>query len=385
MKELVKFELYKIFSKKVVWILLIVCIIASLSDTVTSYLDIKSKGLTYSSIQQIGKEYEGDIITEKKSDEFQKEIGELYRDYNKGKILTDKEKVKSFGMGDYMLWVNPDYFINEKFYNFDGMKKELNKLEKEGASKTYEYKELKYIHNLVAKKPTPKYYFKFGWREAIEFNINCILMAILILVSICTIFSNEYQSNTVSIVLSYKNGKKKLTKAKVIAGIMFSTFVFLVMNGIQIIILAMHGFKGWDLPMSFLPYCARTPYTMNIGTFYICGLTVSFIGILLFTLLIMLVSLISKNNLVSLALGVVILLGPNFMSELMPTHNLAKIFAELNVGKLIGPISMFGDISTYNIFGKPVLYLNVIVTLAIVSIPIVLYFINRLGKKQVVQ
>ncbi|WP_373600314.1 hypothetical protein [Paraclostridium bifermentans] len=385
MKELVKFELYKIFSKKVVWILLIGCIIASLSDTVTSYLDIKSKGLTYSSIQQIGKEYEGDIITEKKVDKFEKEISELYRDYNKGKTLTDKEKVKSFGMDDYMLWVNPDYFINGKFYNFDGMKKELNKLEKEGASNTYEYKELKYIHDLVAKKSTPKYYFKFGWREATDFNINCLFMAILILVSICTIFSNEYQSNTVSIVLSSKNGKKNLTKAKVIAGIIFSTFVFLVMNGIQIIILAIHGFKGWNLPMSFLQSYVRTPYDINIGTLYICGLIVSFIGILLFTLLIMLASLISKNNLVSLALGIAILLGPDFIGRFMPTYNLTKVFAELNIAKLIGPSSIFSNISTYNIFENPVLYLNVIITIAIVSIPIVLYFINRLGKKQVVQ
>ncbi|MDU6482376.1 MAG: hypothetical protein E6538_10270, partial [Paeniclostridium sordellii] len=164
----------------------------------------------------------------------------------------------------------------------------------------------------------------------------------------------------------------------------FSTFVFLIMNGIQVIILAMHGFKGWDVPMSFLDSCVRTPYTINIGTFYIYGLIVSFIGVLLFTLVIMLASLISKSNLVSLAAGVAILLGPEFIGRFMPTYNLTKVFAELNIESLIGPKSIFGNISTYNIFGKPVLYLNVIVTIGIISIPIVLYFINKLGKKQVV-
>ncbi|MBC8630553.1 hypothetical protein [Paeniclostridium hominis] len=78
------------------------------------------------------------------------------------------------------------------------------------------------------------------------------------------------------------------------------------------------------------------------------------------------------------------LLGPEFIGRFMPTYTLTKIFAELNIENLIGPISMFGNISTYNIFGKPVLYLNVIVTIGIISIPIVLYFINRIGKKQVV-
>lgn len=45
---------------------------------------------------------------------------------------------------------------------------------------------------------------------------------------------------------------------------------------------------------------------------------------------------------------------------------------------------MFGNISTYNIFGNPTLYLNVIVSIAVVSIPIVLYLIYKLGKRQVV-
>ena len=384
MKDLVKFELYKIFSKKIVLVLLVGCIVASLSNTVTSYLEISSKGLSYSSIQKIGKEYEGQIITEKKHDIFEKQCGDLLTKYNNGKILSDKEKVKAFGMTDYLIWINPEYMINGKLYKFDDMKKELKRLEKEGDTNSYQYKELKYIHDLVSKKETPKYYFKFGWREATNFNMNCMWISILILVSICTIFSNEYQSNTASIVLSSKNGQKKLTTAKIITGLIFSTFVFLIMNGIQVIILAMHGFKGWDVPMSFLSSYVRTPYTMNIGTFYVCGLIVSFIGTVLFTLLIMLVSLISKNNMISFAVSVATLLGPEFIGRFMPTYNLTKIFAELNIENLIGPINIFGNISTYNIFGKPVLYLNVIVTIGIISIPIVLYFINRIGKKQVV-
>jgi hypothetical protein len=384
MKDLVKFELYKIFSKKMVLILLIACVISSLSSTVTDHLNIKEKGLSYTSIKQIGKDYEGQVITEKKQDIWETQGTNAMRKYNKGENISDKEKVIAYGMFDYMLGVNPEYMLNGKFYKFNDMKKELKRLEKEGDTNSYEYKELKYIHDLVAKKETPKYYFKFGWGEATDFNMNCMWMSILILVSICTIFSNEYQSNTASIVLSSKNGQKQLTTAKVIAGLMFSTFVFLIMNGIQLIILSMHGFKGWNIPMSFLPSYVRTPYTMNIGTFYICGLIVSFIGILLFTLLIMLASLISKSNLVSLASGVAILLGPEFIGRFMPTYNLTKIFAELNVESIIGPRSIFGNISTYNILGKPVLYLNVIVTIAIIIIPIVLYLINRLGKKQVV-
>lgn len=384
MKELVKFELYKIFSKKLVIAMMLICIILSVLPSITDYLDMKEKGLSYENIKKIGKEYEGQVITEEKMN-YLEEIGNKAREkYNKGEEITDKEKVITYGLSDFFIWVNPDYVINNKFYNLNDMKKDMNKLEKEGANNTYEYKELKYVHDLIEKKPIPKFYFKFGWRDATDFNMTPMWIGILIIVSICTIFSNEYQSNTASIIFSSKNGQGKLTLAKVISGLLFSTIIFTFINGIQVAIMAMHGFEGWNLPMSFLPNPVRTPYTMNIGTFYIFGLLVSYIGVVLFTLLVMLVSLVIKNNMISFAISFVMLIGPSFLAKVMPTYILTKIFMELNIENLIGPIRMFGDTSTYNIFGKPTLHLNVLVTIAFISIPIVLYLINRLGKRQVV-
>ncbi|EQK41748.1 ABC-2 transporter family protein [[Clostridium] bifermentans ATCC 19299] len=385
MKELIKFELYKIFSKKSVLALIVICIISSVLPSITDYLDIKGKGLkSYENIKKLGQEYEGQVITEEKQDNLESMGNQARERYNNGEKINDKDKVITYGMYDYWLPLNSEYMVGGRFYKFDDIKEKINRLEKEGSKDTYEYKEFKYIHDLIEKKPIPKFYFKFGWRNATEFNMNPLWMAILIIVSICTIFSNEYQSNTASIIFSSKNGQGRLTLAKVISGLLFSTIIFLVINGIQVAILAMHGFDGWNLPLGFLPSYARTPYIMNIGTFYMMGLLVSYIGIVLFTLLVMLVSLISKNDMISFAINVVILLGPGFLAKIMPTYMLTKIFMELNIENLIGPISMFGNISTYNILGNPTLYLNVIVSIAIVSIPIVLYLIHKIGKRQVV-
>lgn len=385
MKDLIKFELYKIFSKKSVLVLILICIISSVLPSITDYLDMKEKGLkSYENIKKIGQEYEGQVITEEKQDNLESMGNQARERYNNGEKINDKDKVITYGMYDYWLPLNSEYMVEGSFYKFDDIKEKINRLEKEGNKDTYEYKEFKYIHDLIEKKPIPKFYFKFGWRNATEFNMNPLWIAILIIVSICTIFSNEYQSNTASIVFSSKNGQGKLTLAKVISGLLFSTIMFLIINGIQVAIMAMHGFDGWDLPLGFLPSYARTPYIMNIGTFYIIGLLVSYIGVVLFTLLVMLVSLISKNDMISFAINVVILLGPGFLAKIMPTYMLTKIFMELNIENLIGPIMMFGTISTYNIFGNPTLYLNVIVSIAILSIPIVLYLIHKLGKRQVV-
>lgn len=385
MKDLIKFELYKIFSKKSVLALIAICIISSVLPSITDYLDMKGKGLkSYENIKKVGQGYEGQVITDEKMKYLEKNGLQIRKKDSKGEYVTDKERVSAYGVSDFFMWVNPEYIINGRVYKFNDIKKEIAKLEKDGDKNSYEYKEFKYIHDLIEKKPIPKFYFKFGWKYATEFNMNPLWMAILIIVSICTIFSNEYQSNTASIIFSSKNGQGKLTLAKVISGLLFSTIIFLVINGIQVAILGMHGFDGWNLPLGFLPSYARTPYIMNIGTFYMMGLLVSYIGVVLFTLLIMLVSLISKNDMISFAINVVILLGPGFLAKIMPTYMLTKIFMELNIENLIGPISMFGNISTYNILGTPTLYLNVIVSIAVLSIPIVLYLIYKLGKRQVV-
>lgn len=385
MKYLIKFELYKIFSKKSVLALILICIISSVLPSITDYLDMKGKGLkSYENIKKIRQEYEGQVITEEKKDYLEKNGLQIREKDNRGEYVTDKERVSAYGINDFYMWANPEYLINNRFYKFDDIKKEIAKLEKDGEKSSYEYKEFKYIHDLIEKKPIPKFYFKFGWRNATEFNMNPLWIAILIIVSICTIFSNEYQSNTASIIFSSKNGQGRLTLAKVISGLLFSTIIFLIINGIQVGIMAMHGFDGWDVPMGFLPSYARTPYIMNIGTFYMIGLLVSYIGIVLFTLLVMLVSLIIKNDMISFAINVGILLGPSFLSKIMPTYILTKIFMELNIANLMCPIGMFGNISTYNIFGNPTLWLSVMISIAAVSIPIVLYLIYKLGKRQVV-
>ncbi|UOW69221.1 hypothetical protein [Paraclostridium bifermentans] len=385
MKELIKFELYKIFAKKSVLALIVICIISSVLPSITDYLDMKEKGLkSYENIKKVGQEYEGQVITDEKMKYLEKNGLQIREKDNRGEYVTDKERVSAYGIYDFFMAANPEYLINGRFYKFDDIKKEVAKLEKDGCKNSYEYKEFKYIHDLIEKKQIPKFYFKFGWNNATEFNMNPLWVAILIIVSICTIFSNEYQSNTASIIFSSKNGQGKLTLAKVISGLLFSTIIFLIINGIQIAIMAMHGFDGWDVPMGFLPSYARTPYIMNIGTFYMIGLLVSYIGVVLFTLLVMLVSLIIKNDMISFAINVVILLGPSFLAKIMPTYTLTKIFMELNIANLMCPIGMFGNISTYNIFGNPTLWLSVMISIAFVSIPIVLYLIYKIGKRQVV-
>jgi hypothetical protein len=66
----------------------------------------------------------------------------------------------------------------------------------------------------------------------------------------------------------------------------------------------------------------------------------------------------------------------------MPTKELSKIFYQLNIAEVTRIRAMFSNTHTYNIFGNPVLYSSLLITLAIITIPVVMYMIIHFGKRQ---
>ncbi len=152
MKDLIKFELYKIFSKKSVLALIVICIISSVLPSISDYLDMKEKGLkSYENIKKVGQEYEGQAITEEKMKYLEKNGLQIMEKDSSGEYITDKERVSAYGIYDFFMAANPEYMINGRFYKFDDIKKEIAKLEKDGDKNSYEYKEFKYIHDLIEK------------------------------------------------------------------------------------------------------------------------------------------------------------------------------------------------------------------------------------------
>lgn len=171
MKELIKFELYKIFSKKSVLALIVICIISSVLPSITDYLDIKGKGLkSYENIKKLGQEYEGQVITEEKQDNLESMGNQARERYNNGEKINDKDKVITYGMYDYWLPLNSEYMVGGRFYKFDDIKEKINRLEKEGSKDTYEYKEFKYIHDLIEKNQYLNFILNLGG----EMQLNLI-------------------------------------------------------------------------------------------------------------------------------------------------------------------------------------------------------------------
>lgn len=123
---------------------------------------------------------------------------------------------------------------------------------------------------------------------------------------------------------------------------------------------------------------------MRIIDYYIAGLGTSFIGAILFSLVTMLMSLLVKNNMISLLLSLGMYYTPTFVGSFILIDSIARIFSEINLAEAVRIVSMFRDTITYNVFGNLVLYSTVLISLVVVFMPVVIYLIKYFGKKQAI-
>lgn len=89
-------------------------------------------------------------------------------------------------------------------------------------------------------------------------------------------------------------------------------------------------------------------------------------------------------NIISILLSLGVYYAPAFLGGIIPIDKIAKVFKEINLAEAVKVEGMFINPITYNIFGNPTLYSTVIISLVVVSIPVAIYLIKYLGKKQAI-
>ena len=91
------------------------------------------------------------------------------------------------------------------------------------------------------------YEYAEGWGELWNqsYVVNCMLL-LLLLVSLCNVFSMEHQQKTDAVILCTRHGKRELYIAKVLAGITFGAAAALLLSGITLLSdLAVYGADGF--------------------------------------------------------------------------------------------------------------------------------------------
>ncbi|QOR67116.1 hypothetical protein IM538_02885 [Cytobacillus suaedae] len=186
--------------------------------------------------------------------------------------------------------------------------------------------------------------------------VNPLLTGMMLLIGLSTIFTKEYSSGVDNYILSSKKGRWELVGAKIGASLIYTLVVIFTWEVFNLTYNHLKfGTTGWGEPIQSIPRYAGSPYHFSMIEFHVVQMGVHVLGALCFSLVIILISSISKNALIAFVLNLLILAGPSleFMDEIpIPWIVAALPFAFFNL-LMVQPF--FVEATTVSIFGVSLL------------------------------
>ena len=137
--------------------------------------------------------------------------------------------------------------------------------------------EKEYLLQINAKVKEP---FRYEWTEGWSNLLGSIVpdmgvvMALFLGIVLSSLFAGEWYNNTSSLLLTTKNGWKKIAFAKIGVGLSFTAeFFAILIAGNLVSQIFFLGTVGWDMPIQTIKLIAIAP--MNMHLFFrgnrICG------------------------------------------------------------------------------------------------------------------
>ena len=171
-----------------------------------------------------------------------------------------------------------------------------------------------YWRNMNSGVEEPFQYGYFGGWEIIISSFELLMFAVLaICIVIAPVFAGEYQAGTDAVILSGKYGKTKLTKAKIVAALLFGVLAFTLHILIAFSIpLAAFGTDAWNLPLQINGTTVPYPLTFLEGT--LINLGVVYLVLIAMISLTLFLSAKMKSPYLVLIVVVPVLFIPMFLS-----------------------------------------------------------------------
>jgi len=187
-----------------------------------------------------------------------------------------------------------------------------------------------------------------GWSSVLGSMVSDlgVVLALFLAIVLSVLFAGEWHDNTSPLLLTTKNGWKKLAAAKIFTGIAFTLELFtMVAVGTIVLQLIYLGTEGWDMPIQMIKMYAIAPMNMLQAEIY--EFVFALLGALGFAGVVMLFSVLCKNHVLALLLSMGVVYGPMAMRNRVPVL-LEKLFDLL---PLVGSGADVFRTNTFRILG----------------------------------
>lgn len=231
--------------------------------------------------------------------------------------------------------------------------------------------EKEYLLQINAKVKEP---FRYEWTEGWSNLLGSIVpdmgivMALFLAIVLASLFAGEWYNNTSSLLLTTKNGWKKIAFAKIGVGLSFTAEFFAILTtGNLVSQIFFLGTAGWDMPIQTIKLIAIAPMNMLQAEIYEYAFV--FLGVIGFAGVVMFISAKTRSNVLALLFSLAVVYGPMMIAEYLP-YGVQKA---LDLIPLVGSGADIFRTNTFCVFGKyvwsPYLLIAVPVLVGVLCLP----------------
>ena len=231
--------------------------------------------------------------------------------------------------------------------------------------------EKEYLLQINAKVKEP---FRYEWTEGWSNLLGSIVpdmgvvMALFLAIVLSSLFAGEWYNNTSSVLLTTKNGWKKIAFAKIGVGLSFTAEFFAILTAGNLVSqIFFLGTAGWDMPIQTIKLIAIAPMNMLQAEIYEYAFV--FLGVIGFAGVVMFISAKTRSNVLALLFSLAVVYGPMMIAEYLP-YGVQKA---LDLIPLVGSGADIFRTNTFCVFGKyvwsPYLLIAVPVLVGVLCLP----------------
>jgi len=367
MKDLLRFEVHKIFSQKSV-------LLGVIASFMIAFYFLFQMVLPQD-ISHLYEPWEGPITQDKLQT-----IESEYSQFSEENELSWIEFKQKSALSDIMLF---DEFRDNNNDRINHLKDKLELTD----SGSYNFRNINVHLELLEKISYQNYYYKLPAEQILNFvGIGgFVILGALILIGISPIYSEEATSGVYQQMLCAKHGRKTIVHSKLLASMLYVLVITVAIVIFDFLFWTIaYSNVGWNAIIQTINNFESSPYSFDIGTYFIIKVFYLFIGGCSFAIFVNLISALTNNTIISFIISSFILgLQGQMITGMYDLPLVIRTLLDFSHVKGMMVDELFQNFKTYNFFGYPVLY-PIVYLIGISLITAILIYINYkvIQKKQ---
>nr|WP_255366256.1 ABC transporter permease subunit [Exiguobacterium sp. KRL4] len=358
MVELVRFEFYKVFQQRFLWVMLILVFCVGL------VISFQRMGL--SNAERINKGFEGELTSEMVQ---RAESG--IASFKKSSDITLADLKQN---GTYATVLSAEENDRNQAQRVASLRKKAT-----NATSSYE----SYQYGLQADLMESIDYRPVGNYQTFEQLITFLgtggyaLLAVILILGTAVSISNEYQTGVVSYLYSSSYGRKQLLTAKLIVSVALITGIILIYNLVQLLCF-FRGYPGWNIAIQFV--YNDSPYPLSMSELYGIAILYQWLIAISLVIVVLFLSMLIKQTVVAIFLSGLIIGGPFLVESLVfnsMTPTSVRTLLQFTQGQSLSVYVLFREYVTVNVFGYPVLLPIAVLVVTLITTLILIKLMYR--------